>query len=65
MSPTTRETLSYTEAYERMGISRRTFFERKRRGEFDHLLTPEGRISAKKLAIHLHGREALELAHHG
>jgi transposase len=54
----TAETLSHREAWERIGISRRTFYELKARGHFDHLLTPEGRISAKKLAIHLHGHAA-------
>lgn len=57
------ETLSHREAWERMGISERSFYERKRRGEFDHLFTPEGRVSAKKLAVHLHGRAALEVTH--
>lgn len=53
------ETYSHKEAWQIIGISHRQFYKLKAQGRFDHLLTPEGRISAKKLAIHLHGREAV------
>jgi predicted DNA-binding protein (UPF0251 family) len=51
-------TYTYREAWERMGISRSTFFALKAQGRFDHLLAPVGhRISRAKLDEFLHGRQ--------
>jgi hypothetical protein len=63
VTPRAAETLSHEDAFRIMGISKWRFYDLKRRGLLDHLFTPEGRVSAKKLQIHLHGRAALEASH--
>lgn len=50
-------TLTYREAYARMGISRTTFFAMLRTGQFDHLRAPvPERLSLEKVDAYLAGR---------
>lgn len=51
-------TCTYREAWERMGISRTTFFALKAEGRFDRLMAPIGhRVSRKKLEEFINGRD--------
>ena len=53
-------TYTYREAWEKLGISRRTFFALKAQGHFDHLLMAGHRISRQKLHDFVNGKDSLK-----